>query len=359
MTEKVSIVIPVHNGAGKLEKTVKQILKQSYKNIEVVLVENFSEDNSLEICNALSQYDSRVKVFQSFERGTTYARKKGILSATGEYITFSDQDDSYIRKDSIERMYHTIKQDNVQICQFAYYVHYGFGFKRKMCFCDEVKILPYDEFIHTEFKGLFEYYITAINANVWTKIYQADIIQKAALKVEKGLFSAEDLYLNLLTYTTSGIETVSFHPEAYYVWNLETGFSSSDSGSDRLYLERNVNRLMALEFVHRYNMDLSIIYELNYNTLFSYKERIGLMINKKTDKQLILQRIATYETYEFIRVAKEYFRTLDRSKYDDTIAFMIGDYTPEELYDYCNKTKTELKLFSKIHLKYQNIVKKK
>ncbi len=357
--EKVSIIIPVHNGANKLEKTVMQILNQSYQNIEVILVENFSVDNSLEVCKRLAEKDSRVKVFQSFDKGTTFARKKGILSATGSYITFSDQDDNYISKYSIEKMYNTIKKDNVQICQFSYYVNHGFGIKRKMCFCDEDKILPYDEFIQTEFKGLFEYYITAMNANVWTKIYQADIIKKSALKVNKSLFSAEDLYLNLLTYTTDGIEKVSFHTDAYYVWNLETGFSSSDSGNERLYFERNVNRMMALNFVEQYHMDSGITYALNYNTLFSYRERIGLMINKKTDKETILERISKYETYEFINVAKDYFRNLDKSKYDDVIAFMISDYSPEQLYDYCDKTKGKLKLLSRLHLFYQNIVKKK
>ena len=357
--EKVSVVIPVHNGATKLAKTVRQILHQTYKNIEVILVENFSTDNSLALCHAIAEKDSRVKVFQSFEKGTTYARKKGILSSTGQYITFSDQDDSYINKYSIEKMYNTIKNDNVQICQFAYYVNHGFGIRRKMCFCDKDKILSYDEFLHTEFKGLFEYYITAMNANVWTKIYQADILKKAAVKVCKSLFSAEDLYLNLLTYTTDGIEKVSFHTDAFYVWNLETGFSSSDSGSERLYLERNVNRIMALEFVEKYQLGGNITYELNYNTLFSYKERIGLMINKQTDKQTILERIAKYETYEFIRVAKDYFRKLDKNKYDDVIAFMIGTYSPEELYDYCDKTKGKLKAISRLHLMYQNVVKKK
>ena len=108
--EKVSIIIPVHNGANKLEKTVMQILNQSYQNIEVILVENFSVDNSLEVCKRLAEKDSRVKVFQSFDKGTTFARKKGILSATGSYITFSDQDDNYISKYSIEKMYNTIKK---------------------------------------------------------------------------------------------------------------------------------------------------------------------------------------------------------------------------------------------------------
>ena len=85
---KVSVVIPVHNGAKYIGKCVDGILNQSLKDIEVVLVENFSNDNSLNLCNKLAKKDSRVSVFQSFDKGTSFARKKGVLECKGKYITF-------------------------------------------------------------------------------------------------------------------------------------------------------------------------------------------------------------------------------------------------------------------------------
>lgn len=87
---KVSVVIPVHNGAKYIGKCVNGILNQSLKDIEIVLVENFSNDNSLNICNKLAKKDSRVSVFQSFDKGTSFARKRGVLECKGKYITFSD-----------------------------------------------------------------------------------------------------------------------------------------------------------------------------------------------------------------------------------------------------------------------------
>ena len=104
-----------------LKKTVNGILKQSYKNLELILVENASQDNSLLLCKNLSEKDSRVIVLQCKDRWTSLARKAGILAAKGKYIVFSDQDDAYVSKNSLEKMVRAIEEDNVQICQFGYY----------------------------------------------------------------------------------------------------------------------------------------------------------------------------------------------------------------------------------------------
>lgn len=85
---KVSVVIPVHNGAKYIGKCVNGILNQSLKDIEIVLVENFSNDNSLNICNKLAKKDSRVSVFQSFDKGTSFARKKEYWSAKVNILLF-------------------------------------------------------------------------------------------------------------------------------------------------------------------------------------------------------------------------------------------------------------------------------
>ena len=159
--KKVSVVIPVHNGADKLRKTVNAILMQSYQNIEVILVENFSSDNSLDICQQIARNDERVKVLQSFDKGTTYARKKGILSSGGDYITFSDQDDSYIDKYSIEKMCHAIQTDNSEICQFGFYITKGLGRKKKMYAESPHRVVSADIAVKEEMKGLFFCFTTA------------------------------------------------------------------------------------------------------------------------------------------------------------------------------------------------------
>ena len=74
--DKISVIIPVHNGEKWIERTIKGILSQTYNNIEIVLVENNSKDNSWSICSSLAKKNLQVKAIQSFEIGTSLARKK-------------------------------------------------------------------------------------------------------------------------------------------------------------------------------------------------------------------------------------------------------------------------------------------
>ena len=89
----VSVVIPVYNGAKYIEKTIRTILNSTYQNLEIIAVVDGSPDNSLAVCQKLSQEDARVKTFYKDNGGIPDARNYGIERATGEYICVCDQDD--------------------------------------------------------------------------------------------------------------------------------------------------------------------------------------------------------------------------------------------------------------------------
>lgn len=93
---KISVIIPVYNSSGYLEECVNSILRQTYKNLEVVLVDDGSRDNSLELCKKLQSEDSRIVVSHQENAGPGAARNKGIEVATGDYIAFVDSDDSIL-----------------------------------------------------------------------------------------------------------------------------------------------------------------------------------------------------------------------------------------------------------------------
>ena len=93
MDNLVSIVVPIYNMGDSIEICVESLLKQSYKNLEIILVDDGSTDNSLEICNKIKESDHRVKVFHTENRGSGPARNTGILNSTGRYIYFPDADD--------------------------------------------------------------------------------------------------------------------------------------------------------------------------------------------------------------------------------------------------------------------------
>ena len=90
---KISIIIPVYNSKKYLRKCLTSLKKQSYKNLEIILINDGSTDNSLDICNQYKKIDKRFKVYTKKNGGTSSARNYGIKKSTGDYITFVDNDD--------------------------------------------------------------------------------------------------------------------------------------------------------------------------------------------------------------------------------------------------------------------------
>ena len=103
MSSLVSVIVPVYNSTAYLKRCVDAILAQTYKDLEVVLVDDGSTDDSLDICREYAKNDSRVKVFHKENGGSSSARNVGIKEATGEYICFCDSDD-YYEPDIVENL---------------------------------------------------------------------------------------------------------------------------------------------------------------------------------------------------------------------------------------------------------------
>ena len=90
---KISIVIPIYNAEDHLQRCVDSVLNQTEKNIEIILVDDGSKDNSIEICKNYLNQDKRVQLIHQENSGVSAARNRGIEQACGEYIGFIDSDD--------------------------------------------------------------------------------------------------------------------------------------------------------------------------------------------------------------------------------------------------------------------------
>ena len=101
--ERVSIVVPIFNMADSIERCVKSLLKQDYENLEIILVDDGSEDETLSVCQRLSKADARIKIYHTENRGSGPARNFGISMASGKYIYFPDADD-YLEPTGISGM---------------------------------------------------------------------------------------------------------------------------------------------------------------------------------------------------------------------------------------------------------------
>lgn len=115
----ISIVVPVYNVDKYLEKCLNSILNQTYDNIEIILVDDGSKDDSGKICDIYKEKDNRIKVIHKTNGGLSDARNIGIDNVNGKYITFVDSDDT-IEKNYIEYLYNLLKKNNTKlsICNY-------------------------------------------------------------------------------------------------------------------------------------------------------------------------------------------------------------------------------------------------
>ena len=117
----ISVIVPVYNVENYLEQCLNSIIHQSYRNLEIILVDDGSVDQSARICNEFSRKDSRIKVIHQVNSGVSVARNTGIEAATGDYITFVDSDD-WLETDMYKAMCDIAKStQNVELvmCDFV------------------------------------------------------------------------------------------------------------------------------------------------------------------------------------------------------------------------------------------------
>ena len=125
----VSIIIPVYNGEKFIDELYNYIFKQDYPNIEIIFVDNNSDDRSVELINNLQNNDSRVKIYFENKQGAGAARNRGVYRSTGEIITFFDVDDTY-PSDKISSLAKIIfSQNNIDMVFGKIIAHYDYGKK--------------------------------------------------------------------------------------------------------------------------------------------------------------------------------------------------------------------------------------
>lgn len=118
MKELISVIIPVYNVEKYLNKSIESVIKQTYKELEIILVDDGSTDSSGKICDEFAQKDDRIKVIHKKNGGLSDARNAGISEAKGKYLGFIDSDD-YIDKNFYEILYNVLKKYNsdISICK--------------------------------------------------------------------------------------------------------------------------------------------------------------------------------------------------------------------------------------------------
>ena len=332
----ISVVIPVHNGEKYLKKIANRILNQSLKDIELILVENFSTDKSLEVCKSIAEKDNRVVVSQCFKKGTSFARKKGIELASGKYTFFCDQDDDLIDNSALEDMYRIMEDSGAQLCQFSIYTKRLKPIK-KTCI-DEQKIFTIDEVRHKEFASILSgrgY----LSPTVWSKLYYTPALKSILKYLDLSLFYGEDQYLNMSYLRSKLIETVCVDPHAFYVWHQGVGFSAKQSSGLALLKDYTQTKLRYEEIMEEFNADRAAFYD-NYMETMYFTMLLMIDETKCVDSEQSFEFIKYVNNLEFVRMTKQKLKDMPDKMYEE-LEFLISDYKPEEFCDrFRYRTKT-------------------
>lgn len=185
---KFSVIIPVYNAYAYLPKCVHSVLKQDYKNFEVLLVDDGSTDNSPLLCDEFAQKDGRVKVIHKKNGGTSDARNSGLRASTGDYVMFMDNDDFWDDEKALYEIAQQLEETNADVLIFPTKL-----FHEDTGTIEAPKALPNrSEICNTSNTETAEQLAVLIHNRlliraVWSKVIRRTLIIENDLFFEKGL----------------------------------------------------------------------------------------------------------------------------------------------------------------------------
>lgn len=212
LSPQISVIVPVYKAEVYLRRCVDSILAQTFKDIEVLLVDDGSPDGSGVICDEYAKEDNRVRVFHKTNGGVSSARQLGLDQAKGEYVIHVDPDD-WIDKEMYGRMYEKIRETNADmvICDFQFeFVNSSIVVKQDFKRLDHIYVL----------KRVYQF----MYGSCWNKLVRRSCLIQHNIHFPLELFCGEDLYVNtcLLSYPIK----IAYIPNAFYHYDQISNQSS-------------------------------------------------------------------------------------------------------------------------------------
>ena len=275
---KISVIVPVYNVEKYLDNCIKSIVRQTYDNLEILLVDDGSKDNSGSLCDEWAIRDNRIKVIHKQNGGASSARNAGLDAATGEYIGFVDADD-YIDIDMYEIMYAEICEHNADAASCGMVRESKNGYKEEWGSADSpvecVDTLSWLKAVG-EANGI-------LPVHTGNKLYSAEILKN--VRFNTNFKYAEDTLFNF--EAARNMRKIVIHNVArYHYTNNET------SASNKAFSEARFDE-------HRV-MDIIFGYAKSNSELMPYCVKGDVMKSFRTIKQMFVSSSCT-EYYPQIR----------------------------------------------------------
>lgn len=310
--EKVSIIIPVYNVEKYLKKCIESIINQKYKNIEILLIDDGSIDNSGKICDNYAYKDSRITVLHKENNGVSSARNLGLAHANGEYICFIDGDD-FAMDDYVEYMLYLIKRENADIALCT--KMFG-NFDNEQSKNENIKVLNAEE--TTE--AILNY---KIPIGVYSKLFKTELIKKYNICFFEELFMGEGFNFNVACFQRANKIAISNRKIYYYRRD------NSTSATTKFSIEKCENSLYAIElmkskFIIQSNRILNSWKYAKWRTYSDAYDYICLGKGKRDSKE----KYNEYKKY----IKKNFFiaNKVNISKKDKLRAYVMGIF-PESM----------------------------
>lgn len=259
---KISIIVPVYNSANFLERCITSLVNQTIQDTEIILINDGSTDNSLEICKKFAKIDSRITVLSQENQGQSKARNAGIDIAKGDYIGFVDSDD-WIDLDFYEKLYNAALENDADIAAAGI-----------------IRLNKKSKNFHLRFEKTeatnnadrkFELCDVPDKSYVINKIYKLKKLNKLNIRFEDGVIYEDVIFTPQVLYYTDELVTVP--GTYYYYWrhaNSTVKLRNKKANNDSVYAHKK-----AAEFIKENNIDTS-----NHTTITKRYKLLGFSIFK-------------------------------------------------------------------------------
>ena len=332
MTDKISVIIPVYNSEKYINACCRSIINQTYKNLEIILVNDGSNDHSLDKCQKLASHDQRIKIIDLCNNGASAARNAGIQCASGEYLCFVDSDDLLLPH-AIECLYNSIKKNRADFCQ---------GSIMSIC---EVHNYPFHENEdRIAERGDNTSWRLAVSGLYWgpvAALYKSSIIDNYQISFPEGIILAEDSIF-VANYLRC-CQRISTCKDNLYLYNRLNSRSATRKGYEdiwrwmhaftetyaALYPDSYAGKPGAVEEIALRNLDYAYRHYVSNREYFGEKKVLHFLELVHQQLNVYLNELSADDIIQPISKVKLSFykKRLETHQYEEIYAALIENET--------------------------------
>lgn len=333
MDTLLSVIIPVYNVEKTLERCINSVINQTYTNLEIILVNDGSTDNSLQICEKFKYKDPRIKIVNKENGGLSSARNAGLDIMTGKYVAFLDSDD-YIDESMYEDLLSCIDKYDVDTALCSTQRVLSDGTVIPILESIENHLFCNDEVIKDFLLGMFYNHDKISDKDyqyemaVWRALYTADIIRKNNIRyISEREIVSEDILFDL--------DYFRYSKKVYYLNKHYHYYCDNSSSLTASYKDDSINRLFSLynAIKNKFKLlDINNPYYADHLLLTRIRDLVHLCIFRNADLKSLLNEINTsdlvkkiYDSYPFKNLSfkQRVFYSFIRLNNSHLVSFLV------------------------------------